>query len=689
MTPMPIYAHQCLNPNLYQQLVSVFGVVNITNQGDRGTVSSTSSWVEGRRMTHNDYLDGEHYSVNCPYCRDKRQRLSIDYRYATPDEQTGEPIKHLAKCFNEDCLADIGFDELYHKIFPIGRRRPTSSIVTQLASKPAARPDITLPASFCLLSDLPANHAARAFVLKRKFNPRELSEWWYVGYVHSDETSRPKLFDRLAMPVHASGTGKADAPPKLVGWQARTLSQPSPNKKIRKYLNAAGFSKSKVVYGSHRATLTRGPLAIVEGPTDVWRLGGDAVALFGKTISTAQLDLILSKFIGRPLVIALDADAQHDAEKLRDRLREARKRVHDTAPVTVCSIPADIGDVGAWTRQKAWQAIYRAAGYEYISSQLHNVLQRETARLIVSRHGVHIDATACRQLTGEQGRKWQRDLLGNGSAEITEPLINCRPTFTFAETGRLLASEPALQTLPRKIRHIVVAPPGFTLLYADHKQFELRVLAHFTQCHWLLDQFANNHCPYTALAADLESIEYGDVTTEKRALFKRLLLAVIYGQRGQSIGELTGFNEEDGEGLRGIILDEFLPGFREWQSNLLAQAVNDGYVRTLRGHIRFLPDLHAQDGEPRSRARRTVVNTLIQGSAADILNWQISRLQQQLPKEARICLPVHDAVLLEIPNQATDVCRNAVRLAMEQQPPGFSVPLRVAIAVGPNWAQCK
>jgi DNA primase len=145
---------------------------------------------------------------------------------------------------------------------------------------------------------------------------------------------------------------------RLAGWQARLIT-PQVNRSP-KYITARGVRKSKLLYGLPRAVKSSGPIVMCEGVTDVWRLGRNAVALFGKSLSHAQQELLLRHFWGRSLVLFLDRDAAKETHSTCQNLQSAREKAGDRSPVVVAEHPDGCHDVGECSRKQAWKQVAAA-----------------------------------------------------------------------------------------------------------------------------------------------------------------------------------------------------------------------------------------------------------------------------------------------------------------------------------------
>ena len=362
------------NPELYEALQREFGTVVIANDREEFQLSTTPEIVyrNGRMTIKQEVVNyGETYRVDCPFCNDTRQRLYIPHSWAEEDEETRRDNLHLATCFNEECLKDHDNREaLRDMVWPIGRHDPDATGRTR--ARPMAQvqvippPMIVMPTHLTRIDQLPLDHAAAAYLLGRGFDPAELWSRWRVSYCPGSPDSRPSLVHKIVYPIHGARievdvAGRRTLAAELAGWQARAVGQTA-GRGAPKYLTAKGMAKSKVLYGLPQAMCTSGPVVVVEGPTDVWRLRTNAVALLGKDASPHQQWMICRWFPRRPVVVLLDRDAGDRAVQLRRALLALRASVRDTAPVAVAALPDGRNDVGECTYEDAWAVVAPALG---------------------------------------------------------------------------------------------------------------------------------------------------------------------------------------------------------------------------------------------------------------------------------------------------------------------------------------
>jgi hypothetical protein len=330
-----------LNPELYQALQTAFTQVSVTNEGELRQVQTLPDWQDGGRLRSQVVASGEQFRTNCPYCNDTRQRLYFSYEWAQPNPDTNSDNLHLVKCFNEDCLRSRTRQrDLLKRVYPLGRDRSTG------LAPPLAVPDPFVPSLpdgiLVPVDQLPEAHPAAQYLRQRNFDPGELWAAWQVQHCELSMTAKPNPSQRLIIPVYTADR-------LLAGWQARYVGD-CPDE-IPKYLSCKGMRKSQLLYGLPESLNDSGPVVIVEGPTDVWRLGQGAIALFGKDMSLHQQQLLDRHLPGRPVVVMLDRDAQEKAVELQQIL------LHRNRVAVLAGLPEGRNDVGDCTTEEAWQQV--------------------------------------------------------------------------------------------------------------------------------------------------------------------------------------------------------------------------------------------------------------------------------------------------------------------------------------------
>lgn len=263
-------------------------------------------------------------------------------------------------------------------------------------------------------------------------------------------------------------------------------------------------------------------------------------------------------------------------------------------------------------------------------------------------------------------------------------------------TGRLSSTDPNLQNIPtrseegRRIRRAFVSAPDFVLLSADYSQIELRILAHLSGDPTLIGAFARDEDIHVRTASEVLGVSADALDPDARRLAKVINFGIIYGMGPQRLASELGipFNEASDYIKRYF---ERLPGVRNYLEETLRNARERGYVSTMYGRRRYLPELNGPDGGARAQAERIAINTPIQGSAADLIKLAMVRLAATLADmqlKARIVLQVHDELLIEVQNDAVHAGAEAVRREMEGVA-SLRVPLKVELKAGPNWAELQ
>ena len=267
---------------------------------------------------------------------------------------------------------------------------------------------------------------------------------------------------------------------------------------------------------------------------------------------------------------------------------------------------------------------------------------------------------------------------------------------TNAVTGRLSSKNPNLQNIPvrtelgREIRAAFIAEPGNLLLKADYSQIELRLMAHFCEDPLLTKAFLSGGDVHKATAAELFDVNIDLVTKEQRNAAKTVNFATIYGQREFALGQQLGIPTGEAKKFIAAYFEKY-SGVRAFIDRTLEGARREGFVRTLFGRTRPLPDINGKNFNLRGFAERTAVNTPLQGTAADLIKLAMIRIDRELREQklqSRMLLQVHDELVFEAPEKEVDRLRALVRDAMENVHK-LKVPLVVDISVGKNWRDMK
>lgn len=261
-------------------------------------------------------------------------------------------------------------------------------------------------------------------------------------------------------------------------------------------------------------------------------------------------------------------------------------------------------------------------------------------------------------------------------------------------TGRLSSSDPNLQNIPTRtedglrIRRAFVAAPGHVLLSADYSQIDLRVLAHLSADPTLTSAFREGQDIHVRTATELLGVPPQQVDLNARRIAKTINFGIIYGMGPQRLAAELGIPlAEASDYIKRYF--ERLDGVRNFMDETLAKAREAGYVTTMYGRRRYLPELRSPEGGARAQAERIAINTPIQGTAADLIKVAMIRLAAELKHRglaARMLLQVHDELLVEVKENVLEQTKEVVKREMEGAA-ALMVPLKADLKWGPNWAQ--
>ncbi|HEB49871.1 MAG TPA: DNA polymerase I [Desulfobulbus sp.] len=258
-------------------------------------------------------------------------------------------------------------------------------------------------------------------------------------------------------------------------------------------------------------------------------------------------------------------------------------------------------------------------------------------------------------------------------------------------TGRLSSSNPNLQNIPvrteegRRIRSAFIAPDGHLLLSGDYSQIDLRVLAHYSRDPALLEAFRRGQDIHSRTAAEIFMVAPELITPEMRRVAKTINFGIIYGMSSFGLASQLDLSRKEAQ----TFIDRYFShyrGIRTFMESIVEQARRDGYVTTLLGRRRLLPEIRSRNRIRREFAERTAINTPIQGTAADIIKLAMLAVDRELAARglgARMILQIHDELVLEVPvsevEKTTDLLRQCMENVME-----LAVPLTVNIRASQN-----
>lgn len=285
-----------------------------------------------------------------------------------------------------------------------------------------------------------------------------------------------------------------------------------------------------------------------------------------------------------------------------------------------------------------------------------------------------------------------------------KPLVNAKTgrihthfQQTVTVTGRLSSTDPNLQNIPtrtdegKQIRRIFVPGAGYDyLMSCDYSQVELRILACIAQDELLLDAFRHGQDIHARTAAEVFGVPLAEVTHEMRSRAKAVNFGIVYGISDFGLAKQLDVGRKEAAGYIESYFARYT-GVKKYMEDIVAKAREQGYVSTLMGRRRYLPDIRHSNFNLRSFAERTAINTPIQGTAADIMKKamiDVERALKQAGCKSRILLQVHDELVLEVTEDERERVAELVRATM-QAAASLEIPLLADVNFGKNWAETK
>jgi DNA polymerase-1 len=358
--------------------------------------------------------------------------------------------------------------------------------------------------------------------------------------------------------------------------------------------------------------------------------------------------------------------------------------------------------------------IYNSLGHQFninSSQQLSQVLFEELQlpKPRKTKSGYSTDASVLEELKGAHPmiemilQYRQLSKLKSTYTDAFLSLINPRTgrlhtsfNQTGTTTGRLSSSEPNLQNLPvrtelgNKIRQAIIARPGWLIMSADYSQIDLRALAHISRDPDLIATFQNDEDVHTATASRVFNVSADKVTSEMRRDAKTINFGVIYGMSDYGLEQATSFTREEASAFIRSYFEKY-PGIKVYIENTKKEAREKGYVQTVMGRRRYIPELNSPNRQVREAAERMAINMPVQGTSADIIKIAMINIFNEINKrglKSKMLLQVHDELVFEVPQEemeemetmVSDLMSNALKL---------DVPLKVDIKTGKNWGETK
>ncbi|MFH1655325.1 MAG: DNA polymerase I [Candidatus Omnitrophota bacterium] len=359
--------------------------------------------------------------------------------------------------------------------------------------------------------------------------------------------------------------------------------------------------------------------------------------------------------------------------------------------------------------------IYKAAGSEFnINSpkQLSRILFEDLKLPVIKRTktGFSTDEEVLRKLSDKHAiannilEYRQLTKLQTGYIDSLPELINpntgrVHTSFnqTITETGRLSSSNPNLQNIPiktdigRQIRKAFV--PGkkdYLLLSADYSQIELRILAHLSKSSNLIEAFKADRDIHKLTASLIFDKKQEEIDDKMRDTAKRINFGIIYGMSSFGLSKDLVISQEEAQAFIDAYFLRY-PKVKEYMQQQIKLAQKDGFVKTLLGRRRYIPQINNKNFSLRQFAERQAINTPVQGSAADLIKLAMIDIQKEIEKknlESKVLLQVHDELVFEYPKEEQDILKSLVKQIMESVLE-LSVPIKVDIKIGQNWLEMK
>jgi DNA polymerase-1 len=266
---------------------------------------------------------------------------------------------------------------------------------------------------------------------------------------------------------------------------------------------------------------------------------------------------------------------------------------------------------------------------------------------------------------------------------------------TVTTTGRLSSSDPNIQNIPirteigRSIRKAFIPGNAESLiLSADYSQIELRVMAHISGDEGLTQAFNNHEDIHTTTAAKVFGVNATDVTRDMRRKAKEINFGIMYGIGAYGLANRLEISQNEGKEIITRYFARF-PKVQQYINDTIASGRKDGYVSTLLGRRRYIPDIRSNNQNVRQNAERQAINMPIQGTAADMIKLAMVHIDAAFKKQklaSSMLLQVHDELVFEVQKKEESIVKEIVEREMQQALP-LSVPVEVDLGVGKNWLE--
>ena len=274
--------------------------------------------------------------------------------------------------------------------------------------------------------------------------------------------------------------------------------------------------------------------------------------------------------------------------------------------------------------------------------------------------------------------------------------IHTRFDQVATATGRISSAEPNLQNIPvrtelgREIRRAFVAKPGCVLVDADYSQIELRVLAHISGDETMIDAFREGQDIHARTASEVYGVPLSEVTGAQRSASKAVNFGIVYGISDFTLAKNISVTRAEAKAFIDRYFERY-PGVKKYMDSSVEAGKEKGFVTTMMGRRRYLPELTSANFNVRAFGERCAMNSPIQGTAADIIKLAMVAVAKELKErklEAKLILQVHDELIIEAPQSEVDAVQTLLRECMENVV-RLAVPLKTDISTGGDWRACK
>lgn len=609
---------------------------------------------------------------------------------------------------------------------------------------------------FSLLKRLPGYTAAPAPEKKKKAVARTKISVQVIKTAQELEAAKKKILDEKAYACKESiqgdsvMTGVWSGVSLIVGGEGYYIDVPSLQKEVVLFFKAIAEQSSIALHGHDLKPLIKLFMLhdiqvknalfdcmiasyVLNSSARVHDLPAIVMREFGveETADTTQANL----FGEDPArVIKLLQYVPELVEKYTERLEEDTQKdlfehiemnlIPVLAQMEVCGVAIDtdmlakMSEDAAKEIQKLTKQIYKEAGKEFnISSSiqlrdiLFETLQLPTQGIKKGKTGYSTAAPELEKLRVyhpiismiEEYREVEK--LRNTYIDVLPHLINKKTSRihttynqAVAATGRLSSSDPNLQNIPirtelgKEIRNAFVAEKGNVLIAADYSQIELRIVAALAKDEKLTGIFTRGEDVHTATAALIHGIPLEKVTKDIRRTAKEVNFGVLYGMGPFGLASRTGISQNEAREFIKNYFNQF-SGVKQYLETIVEKAETDGYVETLFGRRRYIPDIQAKNVQLRNAAERMAINMPVQGTAADMMKLAMIAVQEYINKnyktdKARMIMQVHDELVLEVKEGLEEKIGAEIKKIMEDVV-RLAVPIVVEVHAGERWGELK